>query len=272
MIWMPKRDLWVRRALTLCVVMALAGTVWALPTPEAGLATYPEHGEKVDVRDPGGMWHFADAVERRFGVHVCFESPHPWTYDAWPEGELTFRVAEDETLRDFLDQLGEVTAGQMNWGFLRGMLYIGPTRIPESGRKYLSIKISLDLDGVSTWEAYKQWATAVNAGRKDGPGVWLVVTKPIMRAPGAFTDAKTITLHLEGVTAREALCAITAASPLPISISYSHHDDSPDLASISYIWREGEERREISKEEWQRWLDERRETMVQPGGGPAPKD
>jgi len=146
-------------------------------------------------------------------------------------------------------------------------------------RSNLNVLVSLDMDEATTWEAIKQVVRSVNSRPEFGllsvlhsafsGGVW----------PEEYRCDRCITLDLDDVPAREALCAIAAQAPLQLRFLYSNnHKPSyrPDFDPRSHLqiqfYRNGERifipRLEVEPLELYRWSHKERqeaEVPLEPG-------
>lgn len=160
--------------------------------------------------------------------------------ERFPSRELDYvpiEVNETTTLREFLDHA--CSEGQLQWEVIRGAIHIRPPIPPTEKPNYLDdVRISLDLEGASVLEAIKAWATAVNRNRPEGtlgvsvshPSKAIQTARPDRATPESLTRPGAVTVRLEDVTAREALCAIVGASSEWTRVSYHHGRTTPDTA------------------------------------------
>lgn len=184
------------------------------------------------------MW--TTMIGRTFKVPINFE----WAYVeadgasvSLPKAE--FRIEPGETLSQVLDRFCLVTDGQLQWGRIRGTICVWPSGKTGQIDSLLDTIISLKLNGVSTWDALLELSKTVSLS--SGPERALVPEAHPMQdeymPPAQLRDIKGITLELENVTAREALCAILAASPLRLEFTYwdSLRPDRPFRPMVSNI-------------------------------------
>ncbi len=81
----------------------------------------------------------------------------------------------------------------------------------------LSVPVSVDMKNVSTWEALKTVIRLVNCTRRFGDRTILYVyTLGALDIPQAFDQERTITLQLNNVPAREAICRVLAQAPISV--------------------------------------------------------
>ncbi len=124
-----------------------------------------------------------------------------------------------DSILDFLEKSGGLVEVETHGN---GAIWVKPSAQQGPRESALDHVIDLEVTEVSTWEALKVAIEAVNA-KPDGkvdiwpfPLFWLREKSPLP----AFVEDKSITLILKSVTARQALCAIAATSPLTFRFSY----------------------------------------------------
>ena len=147
-------------------------------------------------------------------------------------------VSPYTTLREYLDHM--CSEEQMNWDVVHNAIHIWPTAVIEGKETYLDkVWISLDLQGSSLLDAAKAWATEVNRNRTPGGyGVRVRHTasgggmRGYHATPECLTRPGAVTLKLNEVTAREALCAIQGMSREWIQITYMHLTNRQDSVRL----------------------------------------
>lgn len=199
-------------------------------------------------------------LEKLHGVGSVLEVPFVGNREGpFPSKEMEYvplKADEDTTLRQFLDSA--CSDGKLAWGIVQNAIHIWPTYMPPGKEEYLdTVKISLDLKGVSLLDAAKAWAVAVNENRTF-PGYGVKVSHPsaglamtILATPPSLTREGAVTLKLDNVTAREALCAIQGASKEWVRINYQPLPNSPDSAVFFASQAAIDEMPEISADERQ---------------------
>jgi hypothetical protein len=147
-------------------------------------------------------------------------------------------VDEKTTLRAFLDTT--CSDGKLAWAVIRNAIHIFPAEETQEKENYLdSVRVSLELSGVSMLDAARAWALALNTNRKPGSrsvGIshtfTLADTKGNRVTPPSITAPGSVTLKVENVIAREALCAILGASPQRNWIYYHHQAYINDTVTL----------------------------------------
>jgi hypothetical protein len=200
-------------------------------------------------------------LESLYGVGSVLEVPFVGNREGpFPSKEMEYvplKADEDTTLRQFLDSA--CSDGKLAWGIVQNAIHIWPTYMPPGKEEYLdTVKISLDLKGVSLLDAAKAWAVAVNENRTF-PGYGVRINHPsagvcVMRniaTPPSLTREGAVTLKLDNVTAREALCAIQGASKEWLWIAYHSLSHFPDGVIFAPSQAAIDEMPEISADERQ---------------------
>jgi hypothetical protein len=138
---------------------------------------------------------------------------------------ISFPIRKGETLSSALDRLVATCEGKIRWERIHGVVYVRPAGDDGRLESLLDVRISLDLKNVSTWHAFVELARAVNEA---ATGDRFLTPAPVGFDDGrtplpALRDDESVTLSLSNVTAREAACAIIAASSLYMKFWY-HND------------------------------------------------
>jgi len=208
-------------------------------------------------------------IDQAFGVPLCFEWPYveaDRTPTPQPEAVLTLRLGQP--LTSALDELMATSGGRLKWQRVGGSICVVATPQPgDMVENNLDVRVSLKVEGVSTWEALKALGRAVN--RNPVKGRRLTIGLDFLRRgsapPKGFAEDNSISLDLDNVTAREAACAIIAASPLQIAYTYWNYyrpqlspDSTPSSVLSLSLWREKEEGRvgRLSRQELLSWMAE----------------
>lgn len=209
-------------------------------------------------------YQFIDNIPRNldmlYGVVCILEAPYDRKDGSislltFEHGYVPQIVKKDTTLREFLDTT--CSDGKMVWAIVHNALHLWPAEGVKEKETYLdTVRMSLDLSGVSMLDAVKNWAMALNTNREPvGHGVGVRhsfsfvdtksnhVTPPSMIAPGM------VTVKLEDVTAREALCAILGASAQQNWITYMHLPTRSDVVRLHVTKEERISCEEITPEE-----------------------
>lgn len=208
-------------------------------------------------------------LEQAFEIPISLEWPYVnedrRTRD---QPQLEFSLQPNTSLRKSLGQFCDSTSGALTWEFRSGVLVVRAPADAGGVENNLDTRVSLNLAGVSTWTAFKALARAINskplvARRIDIYPSFIGHSK---KGPDNFRNDSSISLDLEDVTAREALCAIIAASPLELSYTYwlfYRPELNPEPDPISKIriqlYEEGKHyttHERISEEEMRQYLQE----------------
>lgn len=161
-----------------------------------------------------------------YEVPVSFEWPYVETDRSnLKQTDISLSIQTGQTLAQTLDMFVSETRGALRWGRVHGILCLRPPDSATQVENGLDITVSLQLDSVSTWDAFKALANAINADPVGGRRIQIYpsFTSSGMAAPPKFRGDNSITLDLQDVSAREAACAIMAMSPLELSYRYSNH-------------------------------------------------
>lgn len=157
---------------------------------------------------------------------ICFEWPYVTGLRGVEEGQkYKYQVGQDQSLRSALDMLRETSAGVLVWDVVDGSICIRAPEGAADSENLLDQIVSLRLGGVSTWDALRELAVEINKQPMNGRQVSISpnVLSSGYGPPDAFHNDSSISLQLENVTGREALCAIIKVSPLEISYRYTNH-------------------------------------------------
>lgn len=221
-----------RRVLLSTFIFAMSLTAMAVAPEEAVLqrtADYP-----MQEKEEACLFIVRD-ISEIFRVSISFE----WSYVNEDRSEadypkIKFRIKRGETLAAVLDNFCAATEGRLRWGTIRGIICIWPADTALEMENLLDVRVSLKVDQLSTWHAWLELLRAVNkmvpADRYIVPGVQGFQDQYI--PPWILRDDRSISFDLVDVTAREAACAIMAASPVHAEFRYWTYY-RPDLNSAS---------------------------------------
>jgi hypothetical protein len=191
---------------------------------------------------------------------------------------VPFKLTANTTVREFLDHA--CSDGTLNWGIVAGAVHLWPNEAGPAEPEYLDdVKVSLNLEGASVLEALKAWALEVNRNRPlYGHGVRVYnhaarekLNRPAdatgyHATPASLTRGGAVTLAVEGVTAREALCAIQSHAREWVRLRYTHVEGLPNVVMVRASRAEVRVAPEVTWEERQRLNEEEGldEVLVQP--------
>lgn len=180
-------------------------------------------------------------LQRAFEVPICIEWPYVNADRTTPDQpQLDFSIEANSPFRSNLDRFSESTDGKLVWEFANGALIIRAPSEAKDTENNLDTIVSLDLSGVSTWHALMALVKVINADPIAGRpiGVSPVFNASGKAGPDRFRNDFSVVLNLENVTAREALCAIIAASPFEMTYSYWLYyrpEMFPDFKPVSHL-------------------------------------
>ena len=138
------------------------------------------------------------------------------------EGRSTIYVPRDKPfhvvkLSDFEKTRGTVADLAGEYGrleLLHGTPCFIPSNVTDSN---LSVPVTLDLENVSTWEALKTVIRQINCHRRFGDDTVVQVrTLGPPNVPEEFDQVNCITIRVNNVPARDAICMILAQAPLSV--------------------------------------------------------
>ncbi len=212
---------------------ALCGTILTLMV-SCGPATEPRTDTKAEATKVRCCPVLIDWT--CFNDHGISYGPPP--LDTTPVARVDGKGEIIGTLEDLREQLRpKPTFARVE--MIRGY----PCAIANSGHapSNLDVLVSIDVENVSTWEAIKVVVVQVQCGLLYGTKMHFTVCRPYPgRTPPEFYRVRNISLHLDDVTAREALCAILRQSVLQIGIRYHALRDPkldvPEGMSLFDIW------------------------------------
>jgi hypothetical protein len=210
------------------------------------------------------LYRAIDTIWKEFDVPLNRE-PHP-EYARALDGEGTLRlvdvfpVRQGETLASVLDRL-TAKPTRLRWEVLHGQICILPEKeTPDEILSGLDVRVSVDLENVSLWEAFKEVVKQVNESGKlkyrliVQPYEYGVVRKPVPE----LTGVRDVTIRLNNVTARTAVCRIMSEASLISSYWYAptatERLEVPDILMIYTYDEKGRIRRfSLSEDEFMNW-------------------
>ncbi len=165
------------------------------------------------------------ALTDAYGVPVSYEHSYVAEDRSTLEGvSVDYALIEGETLREALDKLCANSGGRFVWKRIRGILCVIPSAQNEKVESALDTTVTIHVDNVSTWDAILALGMAVNEREAaDRMLRFYPQGNEYLNHPVAFRNDKTLSIHLDGVSARDALCAIMAASPFQMRYSYQNY-------------------------------------------------
>ena len=258
------------------VALTVTGGILAQGTRAADVEERNARAEDILSRqaertyDYGGegsmpVYRIESMLRSLYGIYLFMERPPLELVGMFPDGairrkndglEIPVHVPRGQSLERTLELLCADSGGMLTWELLHDVLCIYPSRMPDEKISPLELAVTLDLQEASVWEAIKMVSQQINNAL--GPGSVDVMPlysipdmldqgDPATRSPTVwgyqppewFTASKTLTLQLEDISAREALCAIFNASPHPVRARYTHPSASerPGMLRIIFFWR-----------------------------------
>ena len=161
-------------------------------------------------------------IDRSFKVPVNYEW---WDLVVGRDAAEPLVIQRGDRLKDVLDRATEALDNIVTYKVIHGQLCVVPVKQhPDEILSPLDLRVTVNLGTMSTWEAIKKVVIALNQQKDalDAPVLadpeeveWTVVVTPLL------TEIRKFNLSLQNVTAREALCAIFAASKFEINYQYS---------------------------------------------------
>ncbi len=209
-------------------------------------ATREKIGPILAHRTEFEVLELIDKTREVFQVPISFE----WSYIDESRRDLKmpkipFTISPGDSLADVLDRFCSATGKQFQWGRIRGIICVWPTGTNGTTESMLDVRVTVNVEGASAWEAILQLVREVNAKAIGAADRYMVArptfTKEIYTPPLVFRNEHVISLSLQDVSAREAICAIMAASPIRMSFWYfnSYHGnivDDPRSSSQLTLW------------------------------------
>ena len=229
------------------LVLSVVVTAWLLGQGEplaAGVDTAaPQIGKPVEVRTFSDIW---TNIREAYAIPIAFEYPgddellKPTTKD-----RVVFKIEQGELLKTVLDRFVQLTAGRYRWAQSHTTISLIP--IVTTGKRCIMDEVvSLNVNGVSVWDAFLALARVVNGKLKsEGETTLRMEISPHflsngVKPPDTFTETKCITLNLKEVTVRDVICAIIEASLLDMSYVYVPPDRrSPRCHVTVWLYKDG---------------------------------
>jgi hypothetical protein len=153
---------------------------------------------------------------------------------------IDFRICKGQPLDRNLDELVRLNNNLVDYRIIHNQLCVLPVKEKEDEiLSNLDVRVSLELAEASVWDAVKIITREVNKQRATPfplgsyPVEWIKMRQPFPE----LTDLKEITLSLSCVAAREALCAVFAASSL--KLAYRYHTGSRNDELIICTYKQG---------------------------------
>jgi hypothetical protein len=205
------------------------------------------------------------AVTDSFDIPIALEPLPEHCLDADTPEELLppIEIAADETFATAISRLESASGHRWKFEQIRGTPVLRPN-VEVLGRgNALDTVIDLRVEDVSVWDSLCTLARAVNR-QKHGDNrarkqlhIWPDATGVLRRPAPIFMKPSIVTLDLESVTARRALCAIFETAEQRFSYSYHCGPDRDYMNIIAYdksgsVVHGG---RMLDKKEWQYWTD-----------------
>lgn len=183
--------------------------------------------DRATVRVPSEPFlSIQEYLSLSFRIPVSYEWPYiDDTRAALPPPRIDPWIREEEDLRSALDTLRVATDGALTWAQIRGNVCVLAPDGAQGTENTLDTVLSLHVEDVSTWEALRRLGEEINGREHSNRHTKLSPSflAHSRAAPPGFRDGNEVTLELEEVTAREALCAIIRESQFEIAYSYETH-------------------------------------------------
>lgn len=201
-------------------------------------------------------------IARAYPVLVNIE-PHPAHGRKLAEegnAEIFFEIGKKDSLEDSLNKLLEIN-DLLTCEIIHDQICILPVRMhSDEILSNLDVRVSLDIENVSVWEALKIIVSELNKqqGTPYPLGLYPDGLTRSEQPVSELTELKEITLHLHDVTAREAICAVFSASSIKLSYRYvtSHELDTLTILSAANAVEESD-RDKLTPEQMEWWRKER---------------
>ena len=140
--------------------------------------------------------------------------------------KLSEKAIPPEELQRETEELRRQFDGQMRLEQIDGVYFLRPTgeNVPPNWtiESALDTEVSMKIEQATTWEALKQLFLIVN---KKNPRVTLFAFHYSIynTAPELIRTVRIVTVNVDGVSARDALCSICAQAPLDIRWYYANN-------------------------------------------------
>jgi hypothetical protein len=195
-----------------------------------------------------------DVLERAFDIPINFELNPDYRVDGQPAFYTNFGVAKGESCRTALDKFVKQSRSLYTWDMVNGQVCVFPN-IVDDDQTYslLDRKISLQLQNVSAWTAIRELLVALNQ-RYPGQKLTInVALNDLVQPPAEFREDTSLTIDVEEVTGREAVCAVFQASPLPMFYSLYGGDE----IGLRFVGQNKFDPANTA-EGWTQWIEEER--------------
>jgi len=172
-------------------------------------------------------------ITAMYPVPISYEGPISYSHTPF---KIFYTITRNEPLSSALDRLIADSRGLLTWTKLRGTIVIKP-KVQADEHHAMAAKVSISVESASTWEAFKALEKAINRAKDRQkflhifPASFLYGGYPRPE----FTNDKTLTLKIVNVTAREAVCAVMADSPLSLSYIYMESPEEEELDSLLIV-------------------------------------
>ncbi len=179
------------------------------------------------------------AITRAYNtVPICYEY-YPYTRRGRNDclkTSVPFTISKGDPLDRSLDKLVALSNGLLKYRIIHNQIVILPVKQTDDEIvSNLDVRVSVDFEDVSVWVALKR--TVGKANRQQVTDYPTYLYPPgynhVLQPPSGFTNAHEISLTVEHVTAREAVCAVLAASSLNLAYRYSPGSTSDSLRLYS---------------------------------------
>lgn len=215
----------------------------------AGFAVAPDDSAmqrmlESEARLKGNLLDILDQMSRDYRTPISIEWSPVNSDDQAPRyPSLNFTLEKGTTLSTALDQLVTECDGQIIWERIRGIICVRSAIEAGSPGGLLDVPVTLELGNASPWKAFAALARAVNSAA-DRSQILVPRANPVQDEyfpPRQLLEENTISLKLESVTAREAICAIMVATSMQMSFRYHsaahrHTDGALPLHSELSLW------------------------------------
>lgn len=240
----------IRKTFVVCLALSaalqgLSSECTALEIPDYAESRLPHITWPVPV-DSGELQGISvHNLGKLYRTPLCIEFPFPYKPTPVPGyGIESATTHKEDTFGQAINKVVASSNGKLVFERHHSMYCIVPSdEQSKSTGSNMVRRISLDVEKVSTWEAIKTVILEANKRPVDGRKLYVghSLFRPYNFPPKGFVDDKSISLKLDNVTVREALCAILAESPLSISYRYIHGtSDSAELTFHTFEKRRGQ--------------------------------
>jgi hypothetical protein len=199
-------------------------------------------------QEPQTLWEISGFISSLFGVPFAMESLPEHCVGATtslePEHFPPFAIVGGETFRDAISRFEAVSQYRYKFEVIRGVpiLRRNPDVVAEPN--LLDTVVGLSVKDVTMWEALCALAREINGKNlaEGGAGKALYIhlagpgSMPTKFPAPIFVEEPVVTLALEGegVSAREALCAILEAAGSTFNYYYSCREENDDMTILAW--------------------------------------